>query len=186
MAPRTTGRKPARKLCPVCRHDLSGDIDARLRAPGQNAAGVARFYGLPYKQVQRHRNNCLPRQSRHVARVDVLGPEAGKIKPDVLDEVRTVEQQAAALFARASKMLDQAEFSGTAADMRGALRECRQTLELIGKLKGQIDQSASVAIFTSAPWLEVQAKIVSALLPFPDARGAVLGALETYAPRQVA
>ncbi len=94
------------------------------------------------------------------------------------DQVKTVEQQAAVLFARATKMLDNAEFSGKAADMRGALRECRQTLELIGKLKGQIDQSASVAIFTGPTWLSVQSRIIDALEPHPLARAAVVRALE--------
>lgn len=170
-------RKGRSAGCPICRHPLTGDIDARLRAPRQTAAGVAKFYGLPYKQVQRHRNNCLPKQAHHIAPVDVFGPDHARLEPTDAS-AGTVEEQAATLFRRAQKLITDAEFSGRAADMRGAIRECRQTLEFVGRLKGQLDQSASLAMFSSPAWLAVRTRIIEALEPHPLARAAVVRALQ--------
>ena len=173
MVPGTTRKKPKPRGCPVCRHDLAAQIDDSLRATKVNVAGVGRHYGVPYKQMQRHRDNCLPlrREPETVRLIDAAPAEPVP---------NTIEAQASALFVRAEKLLTSAELSGKAIDVRGAIREMRSTLELIAKLKGQIDQSASIAIYTAPAWLALQSKIVAALMPYPDARQAVLGALAGY------
>ena len=171
MVPGTTRKKPVRRKCQVCRHNLVATINEHLRASRVKVAPVARHFGLQYDALKRHRDNCLPLLNDPPPQVAAASPEPVP---------NTIESQAAALFVRAERLLTNAELSGKAIDVRGAIREMRSTLELIAKLKGQIDQNASVAIYTAPAWLTLQSKIVTALMPYPDARQAVLGALAGY------
>ncbi len=50
--------------------------------------------------------------------------------------------------------------------------------KLHGLLKDKVEHSGSVDLSSSAEWAGLQAAILSALTPYPDARKAVLGTLE--------
>jgi hypothetical protein len=89
----------------------------------------------------------------------------------LLDQVRTLQ-------GRAYGILDKAEGAGDLRTALGAIREARGNLELLAKLLGELDERPVVNLNVSPEWLELRAVIVGALEPHPEARGAVLTAIE--------
>ena len=61
----------------------------------------------------------------------------------------------------------------------GAIREARGSLELLGKLAGQLQEGPTVNILVSAEWRGLQTVILKALEPHAAARLAVAEALAT-------
>ena len=91
------------------------------------------------------------------------------------------------LLAQVCDLKDRAEniLTATEADENwpaatGAIREMRACLELLGKLAGQLQDAPTINIIMTPEWLAVQAGILAALKPYPDARLAVATSLETH------
>ncbi len=155
------------RVCTVCTHPRRHEIDECL-VSGQSNRGIAKRIGLDDAAVFRHRNAHLPaevakaHEAREVARAD-----------DLLAQVRGLHDRALAL-------LDRAERDGKTRDALLAIREAASTLRLQGEVLGQIQSAAqvNVAIVASPEWTGLQARIVAALAPFPDARAAVAAAIE--------
>jgi hypothetical protein len=83
-----------------------------------------------------------------------------------------------ALHAKAMDLLSQAE---AAKDLRTALmavREAARCVELQGRLMGQIKEERTLNVFLNPQWLTVQAAVLTSLEAFPEARAAVVSALE--------
>ncbi len=89
----------------------------------------------------------------------------------------TILGQVRDLRDRALTVLGTAEGAGDLRTALAAIREARGCLELLGKLAGELQDGASVNVFVSAEWLQVQAVILSALDPHIDAKLAVAAAL---------
>jgi hypothetical protein len=89
----------------------------------------------------------------------------------LLDQVRELQDKALGI-------LDKAEKAGELRTALSAIREARGNLELLAKLLGELDERPVVNLTVSPEWLELRAVIVGALDLHPDARGAVLRALE--------
>ena len=58
-----------------------------------------------------------------------------------------------------------------------AIRVTQGTVELLGKLAGQLRDAPTINFVLSAEWQFVQANILAALAPYPEARLAVAHAL---------
>jgi hypothetical protein len=58
-----------------------------------------------------------------------------------------------------------------------AIKVTQGTIELLAKLAGQLRDAPTINLVLSAEWLTVQAAVLTALEPHPDARLAVAGAL---------
>ncbi len=65
-------------------------------------------------------------------------------------------------------------------DAAVVLKEVRETLVVIGKLTGALrsDTKVQVNIVQSPEWIALQERLITALRPFPEARDAVLSALD--------
>jgi len=114
----------------------------------------------------RHSDNHLPAalvQSHQAAEV----AQADKVLDQVLE-----------LRDRALGILDTAEEAGNLGAACSAIREARGCLELLGKLAGKLQDGPTVNVFLSAEWQTVQVAILQALAPHPDARQAVVAALD--------
>ena len=59
-----------------------------------------------------------------------------------------------------------------------AIREARGNLELVGRVTKELDERPTLNLWLSPEWLELRTTIVGALAPHPEARRAVLGAIE--------
>ncbi len=153
------------RSCTLCTHPDRDAIDEALVGGVAFPALVAK-HRVSKDSLSRHKGNHLPAKmvmaqaAEEVAQADSL-----------LDQVR--ELQASALG-----ILDKAEKAGELRTALGAIREARGNLELLAKLLGELDERPQVNLNVSPEWLELRAVIVGALEPHPDARGAVLRALE--------
>lgn len=152
------------RACTVCIHPEREDIDKAL-VEGIAFPALIAQYRVSKDALSRHKHNHLPktlakaRDAEEVARAD-----------DLLADVRNLQVRALAI-------LDKAEGTGDLRTALGAIREARGNLELLAKLLGELDEHP-VNVLISPEWLELRAVIVTALEPHPEARGAVLGALE--------
>ncbi len=65
-------------------------------------------------------------------------------------------------------------------DLRAALqaiREGRGNLELLGKLIGELQDGVTVNLYNHPVWIDLRAVILTALEPYPEAKGALIDAL---------
>jgi hypothetical protein len=150
----------------VCSHPEREAIDRAL-VEGQSTGKLAgRYRTIDERAIRRHRSNHLPtalaraREAEEVSRAD-----------DLLAQVRGLQD-------RALNILGKAEDSGDLRAALGAIREARGNLELLAKLLGELDERPQVNVLVSPQWLELRAVVVAALGPHPQAREAVLRALE--------
>ena len=153
------------RKCAICTHPDKEAIDEALVGGVAFPAVVAK-YRVSKDSLSRHKANHLPAKlvmaqaAEEVAQADNL-----------LEQVRDLQGRALAILGKAE----------TAGDLRtalGAIREARGNLELLAKLLGELDDRPQVNILVSPEWLELRTVIVAALEPHPQARGAVLRALE--------
>ncbi len=153
------------RTCSVCAHDGSWQIDLDLvrREPYRN---IAKRYGVSTAALSRHTQEHLPAKllaaedAEDVADADLLKRELENEKADI---------------ARLKGKAEEAE------DYKTALTACDKALkalELQAKLAQLINDSLTLNLYLSAEWLEIRAVIVGALEPHPEARRAVLAALE--------
>jgi hypothetical protein len=153
------------RSCTVCEHPDREAIDEALVGGASNRS-VASLNDVSEAAVRRHKANHLPAKlvmaqaAEEVAQADTL-----------LGQVRSLQQ-------RALDILDKAEEAGELRTALGAIREARGNLELLAKLLGELDDRPQINVLVSPEWLELRAVIVGALDPHPEARGAVLAAIE--------
>jgi hypothetical protein len=154
------------RRCTVCDHPERHGIDEAL-VTGAAYRSVAKRFELSESSVYRHKTEHLPahllraREVEETARAD-----------DLLEQVRHLQ-------AHALDILERAEEAGDLRTALAAISQARGNLELLGKLAGELDERPVVNLNISPEWLEIRAVIVGALEPHPDARGAVLRALES-------
>lgn len=152
------------RACTVCTHPELEAINRAL-VEGTSNRRVASHHDVTERAVRNHKAGHLPtalvkaREAEEIADAD-----------DLLSQVKDLQ-------ARALTVLDKAEEAGELRTALGAIREARGNLELLAKLLGELDERP-VNVLITPEWLEVRAVIVGALKPHPEARGAVLAALE--------
>jgi hypothetical protein len=153
------------RSCTVCEHPEREAIDRALVGDSSNLS-LSSLFGVSESAVRRHKANHLPAKlvmaqaAEEVAQAD-----------DLLEQVRDLQ-------AKALGILSKAEEAGELRTALSAIREARGNLELLAKLLGELDERPQLNILVSPEWLELRAVIVGALEPHPDARGAVLKAIE--------
>jgi hypothetical protein len=153
------------RRCTVCTHSDRGAIDEAL-VGGSALSALSAKYRVSEDAIGRHKANHLPaklvmaQQAEEVAEAD-----------DLLGRVRDLQTHTLAI-------LEAAESTSQHRTALAAIREARSNLELLAKLLGELDERPVVNLTISPEWLELRAVIVGALEPHPDARGALLRALE--------
>jgi transposase-like protein len=153
------------RRCTVCDHHEWHSIDEAL-VTGAPYRSVAKRFGLSESAVYRHKIEHLPahllkaREVEEAARADNL-----------LEQVRNLQ-------VHALDILERAEEAGDLRTALTAISQARGNLELLGKLAGELDERPLVNLNVSPEWMELRTLIVGALDAHPQARGAVLSALE--------
>jgi hypothetical protein len=91
----------------------------------------------------------------------------------------SVRERIEAIVGRLERVMTDAEAGRRPTVLLQAAREIRQALETIARITGEIEQRPTTVlnIATSDEWIELQAAILRALAPYPDARMAVAAAL---------
>ncbi len=153
------------RRCTVCAHPERESIDEALVA-GTALSALSAKYRVSEDAMGRHKSNHLPAKL-------VMAEQAAEIAEagSLLDQVKDLQS-------RALGILSKAEASGELRTALGAIREARGNLELLAKLLGELDERPVVNLNVSSEWMELRAVIVGALDTHPEARGAVLRAIE--------
>ena len=154
------------RKCSVCTHPDRENIDEALVGATAISTISAKYRDISEDALGRHKANHLPEKL-------VKAKEAQEIAEadDLLADVRSLQERTLAI-------LEAAEESNQHNTALAAIREARRNLELLAKLLGELDAGPTVNVLISPEWLELRTVIVGALEPHPDARGAVLRALE--------
>lgn len=151
--------------CKVCQHPDREDIDAKL-VTGAASRPLAEEYGLHYKAVLNHKKKHLPKT---LVKAQALQDEKGA---DQL--LARVED----LYAKSLLLIEKADNDQKWQAATTAIREARACLELTAKLIGQLKTHAVYNIVYNQEFVSARLAIYNALQPFPEARQAVILALE--------
>ena len=153
------------RLCSVCLHLEREAIDKQLVA-GLSYRNLSARYGLSSQALIRHRNEHLPEtlvrayEASEAARAENLLAQLAELRADA----RRIGQRA-----------EEAEDYRTAL---AGIRELVRILELTAKITGELDERPQVLLVQSPEWGALRARIVTALAAFPQARLALVEALE--------
>ncbi len=151
--------------CSICVHDAGWQIDLDL-VRRVSYRKIAEGFGVSQPALSRHVQEHLPakllaaQDAEDIADADLLKRELEAEKADI------------------SRLKGKAE---EAEDYKTALQACDKALkalELQAKLAQIISESPTLNLYLSAEWIELRAVIVGALGGHPQARHAVLTALE--------
>lgn len=153
------------RKCTVCTHPEVEAINAALVADDESYRMIAQRFGISQSAVGRHARNHLP-----AALIQAEEAEEVAHADDLLGQIEDLRRQA-------QRIKDKAEMAG---DLRTALRGIRELVrivELLAKLRGELDERAQVNILVSQQWTDTRTVLMGALRPFPDARAAAAQAL---------
>ncbi len=153
------------RACTVCEHPSRGAMDKAL-AGGASNRSVASLYDVSEASVRRHKGKHLP----------ALVPKAQE-KEDVR-EALDVMRQLKAINAASLAILKDAREQGKQGTALQAIDRIHKQIELQAKLLGELDDRPQINVLVSPEWLQLRATIVTALEAHPQARGAVLRAVE--------
>ena len=153
------------RSCTICSHPARETIDSALirRVPYRN---LAERFSVSQTALSRHLNDHLAEYVRQA--LSEYGHDKG---------VKVLERLAT-MIDRLDAFLDKAEQAENALEFRAIASEWRKQLELIAKLQGELAQEGAVTIINNPEYIEARTLIVQALEPYPEARGAVVRALE--------
>ncbi|MBF0154393.1 MAG: hypothetical protein HQL64_11695 [Magnetococcales bacterium] len=159
------GEKPAMaRPCSVCTHKARNAIDKGLVA-GEPFRALERQFGVSRDALRRHKADHIPavvaqaQQAAVVAQGDTL-----------LDQLGQLQESARRLGEKAEK-----EKKFGVALM--AVRELVRIVELMAKLKGELQEGRTVNVLVMPEWVTIRTTIIKALEPYPEARGVVVEAL---------
>lgn len=158
------------RQCTVCAHPKVNEINLQLAIETNSNRRIAEQYRLKEGAVYRHRLNHLPkevvkaRQVQEGLNADAIWKQLQQINIttlNILKEARDKKDHELALK---------------------AIARAEKQAELIMKLLGELDESpnvnVNVALVSSPQWVSIRTVLLQSLLPYPDARAAVAGALQ--------
>ena len=127
---------------------------------------IATQFSLSEASVRRHKAD-------HVSLFLAKAKAAQEISQadDLLAKVAGIE-------AEARRIAKKAEKAGNLSVAMSGVRELARLVELLAKLRGELQQTTTVNLLMNPQWLSLRNVIIAALAPFPEAQTAVLAALQ--------
>jgi hypothetical protein len=153
------------RSCTICSHEYRDAIEDAFIA-GTPKRRIASRYGVTERAVRHHTREHLPallalaRDAERAARADSL-----------LDRIE-------ALQSRTLAILEATEETGEHRTALAAIREARGNLELIGEVTKELNRTPILNLSLHPQYIEARTLIVQALEPYPQAKEAVVRALE--------
>lgn len=151
--------------CSICTHSERDAIDKAILA-GQSNRSIAVQYSVSHNAVQRHKENHLP---EHLAKAQAA--EQVTKADDLISDLQYLRQTA----------VDFLEQAKAEQDMRAAaplISSAVKVIETLAELRGKLNRQAVINVTLSPVWMETRTVILTALQPYPEAREAVVHALE--------
>jgi hypothetical protein len=174
--------RPRKIHCQVCEHEERWRLEL-LRASGASLDSLATKFSVHRDAIWRHWTKHVRDEAKATylcgpADMAMLAQKAAQEGDSVLDYLRMVS----------SSLVAQLAVMNEAGDARGAgyiAGQLTKTLETMARVTGEIGDLArsvtinntNVAVLNHPQFATVQATMLRALAPFPDARGAVVAAL---------
>ena len=152
------------RKCSVCEHIQVKEIDKSL-VNGTGLRKIAKRFSLSTTAVYRHK--------KHLNGTLIKASEIKKIT-----HADNLMEQISNLQSRALNILSKTEQAQDWRAATGAIREARGCLELLCRLAGELKEVQTVNVIVSPQWVELRTTIIEALEPHPEAKFAVLGALQ--------
>jgi transposase-like protein len=180
------------RRCTICDHPRRAEIDRALLRNEDGYRSIAKRFAISESALFRHRQG-------HLADVVAKGleaelkPDSGTVEPshamDLAREHRSLEARSAeqaidavaqlkAINAACLEVLKQARADGQPAILLKAVDRIARQIELQARLLGQIQEGHTINVAVLPEWHGIRQRILAALHPFPDARLAVVRALQ--------
>ena len=153
------------KPCSVCIHADANRINEQL-IEGATLEALAKAYNLSVTALHRHRKEHLP---------------LGLIKAQEAQEIASADSlmgRVTDLNAKAEDVYERALKSKNLNAAISAVRELRGITELIAKITGELDARTVTNILIMPEWATLRTSILYALEPYPEARQAVIEAIQ--------
>lgn len=161
------------RICTVCTSPGRNRVDSEL-AGGAPVAGVAKRHKLSVDALRRHKENHLSPALARVA-VERYGAESAR------DAFSSVVDRVETLVDRLEALMTIAEEKHALTGGSNVAREIRQSLELIARLRGELDdrpQNVVVNVLSTPEFTSIVGRLIEALAPFPEARLAAAQVLD--------
>ncbi|MGV3724163.1 MAG: hypothetical protein ACO1SX_24990 [Actinomycetota bacterium] len=155
------------QLCRACVHRDHDEIDKAILA-GVPVSEVARRFSMSSTSLQRHAKNHLVPELRKAS--------LESAEPTLLDQLAALQRATGSILAKAEQTKEPRL-------ILAAIREARANLELECRVTGAIKTGGATVthntlnLALSPEYLQLRERLITALLPFPEARAAVLSAL---------
>jgi hypothetical protein len=168
VASGAVGRK-----CSVCMHPSRDQIDELLASHALSFRAIGRQYGLSKDAVRRHVRGRGDDEESHIARrlQKAYDEEEFRHAVDLVRQFKAINAAALAILKEARE-----QKRNTTALL--AIDRVQRQLELQFKVAGDLDERPVLNILAHPEYIQVRTLIVEALQPFPQARYAVVRALE--------
>ena len=160
--PKGEGQK---RECTVCTHPAIDEINERLISGGSIRATADEF-GLNRGAIWKHKSNHIPKlmiQAKALQdenRADML-----------LDQLERI-------YGKAWDLVEKADSDKKYQAAATCLKEARSCLELLARLMGELKTGHTINVYQNPEFVQVRTNIVQALEQYPEARRAVVQALE--------
>ncbi len=169
------------RRCTVCGHPMREEID---RAIINNTVfrGISREHGVSEDALARHKKSHIPEL---LSKSQEIQEQKAALITEVVQAKEAQETgQADSLLTQLKELMTRTEGifkkADGANDLRAALqavREGRCNLELLGKLLGELQDGVTINLYNHPVWIDLRAVILTALEPYPEAKGALIDAL---------
>ena len=152
------------RRCTVCMHEDRDSIDKAL-VRGQSYRTIATQYALSTSAVNRHAHAHLPETLT----------KAHEIKESAHADALT--DRIERLITQSERLLEYGQSEKQGRDWAAGLRELRKSFELLARVSGELDERPQINLIATEQWIELRTVILQALVPYPDAKKAIVEAL---------
>ena len=153
------------RTCTICTHEERAAIDSALLSE-EALRNIAQRFGTSPTALHRHKDKHIP---PHLARASNA---AEVVQADsLLDKLQSLNTETM-LILREAREGDDNELA------LKAIARAEKQLELQAKLLGELNEGVTVNILAVPEWLELRARIVKTIAPYPQAAQALAGALD--------
>lgn len=185
--------------CKICKHPQRAEIDRVLVRNESGYRTLAKRFGISASSLYRHLKNHLPEliaqgmkaekpvERKHAPPVTEIIPPAHAeelFREHHALHQRSTEQaidavaQLKAINAACLEVLKQARADGKPSILLKAVDRIARQIELQARLLGQIQEGHTINVAVLPEWHGIRQRILEALHPYPDARLAVVRALQ--------
>ena len=168
--------------CQVCRHDERWRIEL-LRAGGASLDSLAEKFKLDRDAIWRHwTNHVTPEMKASYlcgpAQLAELGEKAAAEGDSVLDHLRMIRTVLTGPLAAMTEAGDARGVACVAGRLTSVLEAIARVTGELGSMAQSVNITNNLTVLAEHPvFLRMQATMLRALAPFPDARASVVAAL---------